>query len=76
MQVLVGGACGAAACIALVAAGAAYARCRNNSRARAQPLPQRSRDDDARLHEFHKQLDCLRVSTFYVEYLALNNSIL
>ncbi|XP_049868830.1 uncharacterized protein LOC126368735 [Pectinophora gossypiella] len=59
-EVLVGGACGAVACIALVAAGAAYARCRSNARAQAQPLPQRPRDDDARLREFHKQLDCLR----------------
>ncbi|KAJ2946060.1 hypothetical protein O0L34_g4979 [Tuta absoluta] len=61
-EVLVGGACGAVACIALVAAGAAYARCRNNTRAQAQPVPQRPRDDDAKLREFHKQLDCLRVS--------------
>ncbi|KAG6445311.1 uncharacterized protein LOC115440395 isoform X2 [Manduca sexta] len=60
-EVLVGGACGAVACIALVAAGAAYARCRSNSRAQAQPLPQRPQhDDDAQLREFHKQLDCLR----------------
>ncbi|XP_053607533.1 uncharacterized protein T48 isoform X2 [Plodia interpunctella] len=60
-EVLVGGACGAVACLALVAAGATYACCRNNARARAQPLPQRTHhDDDTRLREFHKQLDCLR----------------
>ncbi|XP_013199586.2 uncharacterized protein LOC106142389 [Amyelois transitella] len=60
-EILVGGACGAVACLALVAAGAAYACCRNKSRAQAQPLPQRTHhDDDTRLREFHKQLDCLR----------------
>ncbi|CAH0667327.1 unnamed protein product [Chilo suppressalis] len=60
-EVLVGGACGAVACIALIAAGAAYAKCRSSARAQAQPLPQRPRhDDDTHLREFHKQLDCLR----------------
>ncbi|XP_028027092.1 uncharacterized protein LOC114240662 [Bombyx mandarina] len=60
-ELLVGGACGAVLCVALVAAAAAYARCRNNARAQAQPLPQRTNhDDDTRLREFHKQLDCLR----------------
>ncbi|CAH0701198.1 unnamed protein product [Spodoptera exigua] len=60
-EVIVGAACGVAACIALVAAAAAYARCRNKSRAQPQPLPQRTHhDDDTRLREFHKQLDCLR----------------
>ncbi|CAH2037434.1 unnamed protein product, partial [Iphiclides podalirius] len=64
-EVLVGGACGAALCIALVAAGAAYARCRGSSRAQPQPLPPLTRhDDDARLREFHKQLDCLRPHAF------------
>ncbi|KAJ8730093.1 hypothetical protein PYW07_017131 [Mythimna separata] len=60
-EVIVGGACGVAACIALVVAVAAYARCRNKARAQPQPLPQRTHhDDDTRLREFHKQLDCLR----------------
>lgn len=60
-EVLVGSACGAVACIALVAAGAAYARCRHNARSQAQPLPQQpNHDDDTKLREFHKQLDCLR----------------
>ncbi|CAH0579275.1 unnamed protein product [Chrysodeixis includens] len=60
-EVIVGGACGVAACIALVVAGAAYARCRSKARAQPQPLPQRTHhDDDTRLREFHKQLDCLR----------------
>ncbi|KAJ8728158.1 hypothetical protein PYW08_016543 [Mythimna loreyi] len=60
-EVIVGGACGVAACIVLVVAVAAYARCRNEARAQPQPLPQRTHhDDDTRLREFHKQLDCLR----------------
>ncbi|KAL0893073.1 hypothetical protein ABMA27_014716 [Loxostege sticticalis] len=59
-EVLVGSAVGVVACIAFVAAGAAYARCRSNARSRAQPLPQPGQDDDTRLREFHKQLDCLR----------------
>ncbi|XP_021190329.3 uncharacterized protein LOC110376240 [Helicoverpa armigera] len=60
-EVIVGAACGVAACIALVAAAAAYARCRSKARAQPQPLPQRAtHDDDTRLREFHKQLDCLR----------------
>lgn len=60
-EVLVGGACGGVLCLALVVAGAAYARCRNKARAQAQPIPQRPRhDDDSQLREFHKQLDCLR----------------
>ncbi|KAI8435993.1 hypothetical protein MSG28_004138 [Choristoneura fumiferana] len=59
--VLVGGACGVVACIVLVAAGATYAKCRSGVRARSQPLPQRPKhDDDTRLRDFHKQLDCLR----------------
>ncbi|CAK1547204.1 unnamed protein product [Leptosia nina] len=58
-EILIGGACGVAVCIILVAAGAAYARCRK-PRARAHPLPQPNHDDDAQLREFHKQLDCLR----------------
>lgn len=62
MQVLVGVACGAIMCIALVAAIAAYTRCRSHARSQAQPLPQPNQDDDAQLREFHKQLDCLRVS--------------
>ncbi|XP_068631828.1 uncharacterized protein T48 [Battus philenor] len=64
-EVLVGGACGAVLCIALVAAGAAYARCRGHSRAQPQPLPPLTHhDDDASLREFHKQLDCLRPHAF------------
>ncbi|XP_072931978.1 uncharacterized protein T48 [Epargyreus clarus] len=63
-EVLVGGACGAAVCIALVVAGAAYARCRGSARAHSQPLPQPHHDDDAQLREFHKQLDCLRPHAF------------
>ncbi|XP_050346039.1 uncharacterized protein LOC126770605 [Nymphalis io] len=59
-EVLVGGACGAIICIALVAAIAAYVRCRSHARTQAQPLPQPNQDDDAQLREFHKQLDCLR----------------
>lgn len=59
-ELIVGGACGAVVCIVLVAAGAAYARCRHKARARAQPLPQPTQDDDTKLREFHKQLDCLR----------------
>ncbi|CAH2260992.1 jg10779 [Pararge aegeria aegeria] len=59
-EVLVGGACGVIICIALVAAIAAYARCRSSARAQSQPLPQPHEDDDAQLREFHKQLDCLR----------------
>ncbi|XP_073945358.1 FU domain-containing protein T48 isoform X2 [Choristoneura fumiferana] len=60
-EVLVGGACGVVACIVLVAAGATYAKCRSGVRARSQPLPQRPKhDDDTRLRDFHKQLDCLR----------------
>lgn len=60
-EVLVGGVCGAVACIALVAAGAIYARYKTNARTQAQPLPERAEhDDDTRLREFHKQLDCLR----------------
>lgn len=77
-QVLVGGVCGTVACIALVAAGAIYARYKNNARTQAQPLPERAEhDDDTRLREFHKQLDCLRVSVFYnfrYWYLILKNS--
>ncbi|XP_014367782.2 uncharacterized protein LOC106718249 isoform X2 [Papilio machaon] len=66
-EVLVGGACGAVLCVALVAAGAAYARCRGRCQARAQPQPLpplAQHDDDARLREFHKQLDCLRPHAF------------
>ncbi|XP_045772272.1 uncharacterized protein LOC123872157 [Maniola jurtina] len=59
-EVLVGGACGAIVCIALVAGIAAYTRCRRSARAQAQPLPQPHQDDDVQLREFHKQLDCLR----------------
>lgn len=59
-EVLVGVACGAIMCIALVAAIAAYTRCRSHARSQAQPLPQPNQDDDAQLREFHKQLDCLR----------------
>ncbi|XP_052759430.1 uncharacterized protein LOC113513542 [Galleria mellonella] len=58
-EVLVGGACGAVVCVALIAAGAAYARCRN-TRSHPRPLPASHHDDDTRLREFHKQLDCLR----------------
>ncbi|CAH4032589.1 uncharacterized protein LOC123715629 [Pieris brassicae] len=57
-EILIGGACGVAACIILVAVGAAYARCKK--RPHAHPLPQPNHDDDAQLREFHKQLDCLR----------------
>ncbi|XP_041978320.1 uncharacterized protein LOC121732488 [Aricia agestis] len=59
-EVLIGGACGAAFCIALVAAIAAYARCRGSARAQSQRLPQPHNDDDGQLREFHKQLDYLR----------------
>ncbi|XP_063362047.1 uncharacterized protein LOC134651007 [Cydia amplana] len=59
-EVLVGGACGVIVCVLLVVAGATYARCRSGARARSQPLPQPGLDDDTRLREFHKQLDCLR----------------
>lgn len=66
-QLIIGGACGAVVCIALVAVGAAYVRCRNTSRAQSQPLPQRTNpDDDTKLREFHKQLDCLRVSMIQI----------
>ncbi|VVD00835.1 unnamed protein product, partial [Leptidea sinapis] len=58
-EVLIGGVCGVAVCLVVIAAGATYARCRR-SRARSQPLPQQNQDDDAQLREFHKQLDCLR----------------
>ncbi|GBP68526.1 hypothetical protein EVAR_55659_1 [Eumeta japonica] len=59
-EILVGSACGVAVCVVLVACGACYTRCRARG-TRARPLPQRPPyDDDAKLRDFHKQLDCLR----------------